>query len=113
MVLLLLGMRLSDEMVLSTEERKIAMASIFDKIEIIKEEYVESPGSHDGATTSMGQYKFIKGKDILYVLWGDAKPPEEIKGKVLVTDVCGEEEEMNAKKIVLDNDTPIFVELVK
>ncbi|MFH2104822.1 MAG: hypothetical protein ABII72_01150, partial [Parcubacteria group bacterium] len=81
----------------------------FDQIETIKEEYHENPNRHDGATSTVGQYKFISGEKSVYVLWGQAELPAGITGKVLVTDIYGESEEKEAGEIVL-SDSPVFVE---
>ena len=82
----------------------------FDRIETIKEEYEENDNEHSGATSTIGQYKFIDGEEVVYVLWGKADLPAEITGKVLVTDIYGEGEEREAGDVILD-DTPIFVEV--
>ncbi|NQV12725.1 MAG: hypothetical protein HQ530_00280 [Parcubacteria group bacterium] len=82
----------------------------FDQIETIKEEYQENPSQHDGATSTVGQYKFVSGEESVYVLWGQAELPAEITGKVLVTDIYGESEEREASEIVL-SDSPVFVEM--
>ncbi|MBU1178133.1 hypothetical protein KJ903_02845 [Patescibacteria group bacterium] len=82
----------------------------FDRIETIKEEYQENPSQHDGATSQVGQYKFISGGKTVYVLWGQAKLPAEITGRVLVTDIYGDSEEREANGIVL-SDNPVFIEM--
>lgn len=97
----------------------------FDKIEILKEEFTESKGDNDGATSRIGQYKFIKGGKVVYVLWGQAELPEEITAgpkcgtgakcpganKVKVTDIYGVSQETDANAIQF-SDFPIFVEKI-
>ena len=80
----------------------------FDKIEKIKEEYVENQSDSDGATSNIGQYKFISGSEAVYVLWGGEVPPE-ISGKVKVTDIYGKSQQIQAENLTL-TDEPIFVE---
>lgn len=82
----------------------------FDRIETIKEKYRENPGDHDGATSEIGQYKFISGTDAVYVLWGKVALPSEISGQIKVTDIYGESKTIQAKDLVL-SDEPVFVEL--
>ena len=82
----------------------------FDKIETIKEEYVENDYEMDGGATSViGQYKFILGEKEIYVLWGQSDLPEELSGEVNVTNIYGDIEKKNIEDIVL-SDEPIFVE---
>jgi len=82
----------------------------FDRIETIKEEYVENPGDHNGASSQIGQYKFVSGTEAIYVLWGEEALPAEISGKIKVTDIWGESRIIQAKDLVLSNE-PVFVEL--
>jgi len=56
-----------------------------------------------------GQYRFAVGDRTVYVLWGAGKVPDEITGKVLVTDIYGREGQVNAAAITL-TDNPIFIE---
>ena len=84
----------------------------FDKIEMIKEKYTEGKEDWQGATSQVGQYKFINGDESVYVLWGSTSVPSEITGVVTVTDIWGNKKEMNASKITL-TDSPVFVELQK
>ncbi len=81
----------------------------FDRIEKIKEEYIENQGDHDGATSNIGQYKFVSGDKSVYVLWGQAELPAEISGQVRVTDIYGQTGTMDASLINL-SAAPIFVE---
>lgn len=81
----------------------------FDKIETLQEKFTEGKEDFSGATSQIGQYKFINGNKAVYVLWGNAELPAEISGKVKITDIYGESKEMDAKNITLSND-PIFVE---
>ena len=90
----------------------VAKINSFEKIEVLNEKYYENPSDYEGATSNIGHYKFINGKKAIYVLWGKASVPSQIKGKVIVTDIWGEEKEIDASKITL-TDTPIFVELKK
>ena len=83
----------------------------FEKVEVLAEKFVEGPGDPDGATSQIGQYKFINGSKVVYVLWGQATLPSEISGKVKVTDIYGEGEEVDAGSIIL-SDEPIFLELL-
>lgn len=81
----------------------------YDKIEIIKEEYIENEDDNAGATSKVGQYKFILGEKETYVLWGQADLPEELGGAVTVTNIYGDSEKKGVDEIVL-SDEPIFVE---
>ena len=81
----------------------------YDKIETLKEEYTENDNNSDGATSQIGQYKFINGSDIVYVLWGNAEIPSEITGQIKVPDIYGESQEMAAESLTLE-DVPVFVE---
>jgi len=82
----------------------------FDTVEIIDQEYTEYEEDWEGASCEIGQYKFsYQGNDI-YVLWGNTPLPKEIQGMVVVTDIYGEEEIIEAKDIVL-SDIPVFVEM--
>ncbi len=83
----------------------------FDKIEKIKEEYVENASDFDGATCTLGQYKFISGSNAVYVLWGEAEVPTEITGKIKVTDIYGDSQQIQAENLTLD-DQPVFVEIL-
>lgn len=87
----------------------VAKINSFEKIEKIKEEFSENPGDNEGATSQVGQYKFVAGSKIVYVLWGKAGLPAEISGQVKVTDIYGESQEIEASAIEL-SDSPIFVE---
>ncbi len=82
----------------------------FDRIEIIKEEYTEGKDDWQGASSKIGQYKFINGNEVVYVLWGKSQLPKEISGKVKVTNIYGESKEVDVEKIIL-SDEPIFIEL--
>ncbi len=55
------------------------------------------------------QYKFTVAGKSVYILWGISTIPGEITGVVKVTDIKGDEKEMDALSIVL-TDSPIFVE---
>ncbi|TSC92883.1 MAG: hypothetical protein CEN89_401 [Candidatus Berkelbacteria bacterium Licking1014_7] len=81
----------------------------FGKIETLQEKFTEGKDDNSGATSQIGQYKFINGNKAVYVLWGSAQLPAEISGKVKVTDIYGESQEIDAGSIKL-SDTPIFVE---
>ena len=83
----------------------------FEKIEKIKKEYVENQSDSDGATSNIGQYKFISGSKIVYVLWGGGNLPAEIKGKIKVTDIYGETQQTQAGNLTL-RDEPVFVEIL-
>jgi len=82
----------------------------FNKIVAIKEDYYENENEHDGATSTIGQYKFVSDKGNVYVLWGKAEVPSEIKGKIKVTDIYGVSKTINASKLNL-SDEPVFVEI--
>ena len=58
-----------------------------------------------------GQYKFIVDAKPVYVLWGTGPLPAEITGTVLITDLYGNEQTMDATAITL-SEVPIFVETV-
>lgn len=81
----------------------------FDRIETIREKYIENPGDWNGASSQIGQYKFISGTEVVYVLWGKAPLPAEIFGRIKVTDIWGESRTIQAKDLVLSNE-PVFVE---
>lgn len=90
----------------------------FDRLEIIKQEYKENNNDHDGVTSAIGQYKFTYQNKDVYVMWGKAELPTEISGKaespeqgqrIKVTDIYGQNKEMEAQNIKLSNQ-PIFVE---
>jgi len=57
-----------------------------------------------------GQYKFTVGNKTIYALWSETLP-NEISGQVRVTDMKGEESLINAARIKLSADQPIFIEL--
>ncbi|MFC1645486.1 hypothetical protein ACFL08_05695 [Patescibacteria group bacterium] len=84
----------------------------FDKIEIIKDESIDNLNDHQGSTSVIGQYKFIDGDQVAYVLWGNYAVPEEIKGDVVMTDIYGNFRNMKADEIVATKDV-IFVELLE
>ena len=81
----------------------------FNKIEALQEKFTEGKDDNSGVTSQIGQYKFVNGDKVVYVLWGSAQLPAEISGKVKVIDIYGEGKEMDAKNITLSNN-PIFVE---
>jgi len=82
----------------------------FDEVTIIKEEYIKHSGDSDGIEVTLGQYKFSYKNNEIYVLWGEGAIPQEITGKVTVTDMSGESEIISAEDIVL-SEKPIFVEM--
>jgi hypothetical protein len=82
----------------------------FTKLETLREDYVENPNDHDGATSKVGQYQFTTPSGVVYVLWGKAPLPVEIKGRVTVTDIYGEKSVLDAKDLLLTS-TPVFAEL--
>ncbi len=82
----------------------------FDRVETLKEDYVENPTDWDGATSSVGQYKFILGSEVVYVLWGKVALPAEISGRITVTDIYGMSETIDTEELVLTTE-PVFVEL--
>jgi hypothetical protein len=65
-----------------------------------------------GKTILKGQYRFIKDRKVIYVLWGRGKLPSEIEGKVKVTDISGSEKILTSDSIRLTN-SPIFVEKIE
>ncbi|MFQ5816208.1 MAG: hypothetical protein ACE5G7_06900 [Candidatus Hydrothermarchaeaceae archaeon] len=58
---------------------------------------------------AVGQYKFTVDGASVYVLWGSGSLPQEIAGKVRVTDINGNEKDVDASSVVLTG-SPIFVE---
>lgn len=56
------------------------------------------------------QYKFIVGDKIIYALWSGTLP-NEIIGKVKVTDIKGQKQIMDATGIKLKANQPVFIEL--
>jgi len=89
-------------------ETLVNKLSYFDSVEVLRQEYRET---FEGAKTEVGQYKFTVGDKVIYVLWGNAPLPEEIKGKVKVTDIYGNEKVMDASEIEL-SDSPVYVEVL-
>lgn len=81
----------------------------FDKVETIKEEYIENADDNAGATSKVGQYKFISGEKEVYVLWGQSDLPEELSGEATITNIYGDSEKKSVEDIVL-GDEPVFVE---
>ncbi len=90
-------------------ETLVSKIDYFDRVEILKQEYERT---FEGVRTKIGQYKFVTGNRTVFVLWGNAKLPQEIKGKVRVTDIYGNEKAMQASEIALSNE-PIYVELLQ
>lgn len=92
----------------------VKMLNNFDKVEAIKEEVTSGQDRRSqemgGVSAKVGQYKFTNGGKVLYVLWGQASLPVEIKGTATVTDIYGTSKEIDASGIQL-SDSPIFVEL--
>jgi hypothetical protein len=85
----------------------------FDKIETLNEKFSENPSDYEGATSTVGHYKFTYGKNVVYVLWGEGSAvAPEISGKLKVTDIYGESKEIDAGSLKLSG-SPIFVELMK
>ncbi|TSC94351.1 MAG: hypothetical protein Athens101428_304 [Candidatus Berkelbacteria bacterium Athens1014_28] len=87
----------------------VSKINSFDKIETIQEKFTEGKDDNSGTTSEIGQYKFINGNKAIYILWGNAELPTEISGKVKISDIYGDNQEMDAGSIKL-SDTPIFVE---
>ncbi len=56
------------------------------------------------------QYKFTIGDKTVYTLWSGTLP-NEISGRVKLTDMKGQERLMNATEIKLKTDQPVFIEL--
>jgi len=59
-----------------------------------------------------GQYKFTVGNKTIYALWSGALP-NEISGKVKVTDIKGQEQIVDTATVKLSADQPVFLELQK
>lgn len=57
-----------------------------------------------------GQYKFTVNNKTIYALWSGTLP-NEISGKIKVTDIKGQEQTMDAAGIKLSADQPVLVEL--
>lgn len=57
-----------------------------------------------------GQYKFTIGDKSIYALWSGTLP-NEISGKVKVTDMKGQEKFINVAGVELRSDRPVFIEL--
>lgn len=87
----------------------VKMVGSFEKAETLSEKYTEGKMDHDGATTQVGQYKFINGNRVVYVLWGNGAVPAEITGTVKVTDIYGFSQTINASAIKT-SDSPFFIE---
>lgn len=81
----------------------------FDSVEVVDQRYVENKGKDSGATSIRGCYKFAVENKTVYVVWGEGKLPEAIKGRVKVTDIYGNEEIVEADEVEL-TDSPIYVE---
>ncbi len=56
------------------------------------------------------QYKFIVNGNPVHVFWGPGSIPDEISGALKVTDIYGNETQMDASELELGN-SPIFVEM--
>ncbi len=56
------------------------------------------------------QYKFTVGNRTVYALWSGVLP-NEISGRVKVTDIKGQEQTIDAAGVELKADQPIFIEL--
>ena len=89
-------------------ETLVKKLAYFDRVEVIRQEYVKTP---EGARTTVGQYRFEVGNRTVYVLWGKAPLPEEIGGRVKVTDIYGNVKIMDAENVQL-TDSPIYLELL-
>jgi len=76
----------------------IAMLDRFENVDVLL------------ADTDAGQYRFTVGGRPVYVLWGPAALPAEIRGTVRVTDVQGNATEMDAAQLALAAE-PVFVEV--
>jgi hypothetical protein len=61
---------------------------------------------------STGTYKFIVKDQPVYILWAPGSLPEEISGRVKVTDLSGKESFLDTSQIIL-TDSPIFLEPMK
>jgi hypothetical protein len=55
------------------------------------------------------QYKFIVNGNPIYVLWGSGSIPDEIAGAIRVTDIYGNETQMDASELK-PGKSPVFVE---
>lgn len=77
----------------------------FQSVEKLKEKV-------KGTRILKGQYKFIVEGRPVYVLWGSGPLPEEIKGRVKVTDFLGREEIKDASQVTL-SESPVYVEFVE
>lgn len=66
-------------------------------------------GFSKGEKIADGQYKFTVGGKTTYALWSGTLP-NEISGKVKVTDIKGQEQTMDATSVKLNADQPIFLE---
>ena len=76
----------------------------FTDVEIIREELFR-----DNHRVKSGQYKFTVDEKPVYVLWGEGDLPVELEGMVVVTDIKGNTQRMNADAVTV-TDAPIFVE---
>jgi hypothetical protein len=90
----------------------IGMLDQFEAVDVLHEEIFR--GHEEDGTWNIkvieGQYKFLVDDVPIYVLWGSENPPAELTGDVLVTDITGRTEEIDAGSIQL-TDSPIFVEV--
>ncbi|RLI75921.1 hypothetical protein DRO97_02085 [Archaeoglobales archaeon] len=83
----------------------------FEKLEVIKQEYVENERDYEGATSLAGIHKFTVENKPVYVIWGNVELPKEIKGKIKVTDIYGNEKIMYAINFT-SSDSPVYVEII-
>jgi hypothetical protein len=93
-------------------ETMVKKLNEFEKLEIIKQEYIENKRDDEGATSLAGIYKFITKNKPIYVIWGDVGLPEEVKGKIKVTDIYGNERIINAEDFT-PSDSPVYLEILE
>jgi len=58
-----------------------------------------------------GQYKLSVEDNLVYVIWGNNNPPEEISGQIKITDIYGKESIMDIKELT-SSESPVFIELI-
>ncbi len=60
---------------------------------------------------SADQYRFAIGGKLIYILWGPDRIPVDLTGRVVVTDIMGNEQEKETRELTL-SDIPVFIEKV-
>lgn len=83
----------------------------FNSITTIKEETIKPQSDSDGLQVVVGQYKFDTTGGDIYILWGKADLPSQLKNKTQVKtiDLYGEESTVNPQQITLSSQPVIII----